>query len=478
MKKISLFYILISLLSCSFWACKEDDIRGGKQLVNDIQSDSVVTLATAKNWFENDYLKNSQASLSNNRVRKTFWERAFMSKMSNGQPLVVVPIEHHKAGQSPNRDTYLWIFKDDFNRYTPKVIEYLSRGESVNNDLSTFTGAMTVRDWEGRLLNGFIFKDGMPAGLLKSVDGEEQLRLQEARNGKGNGTVCDQVWETRGTCTDYYYKVCINGNCTDYTHNGTFCELYEITYPKCYWVEDFPGQTSPYGSASCRCETMLPGDISLSDYEGNYVFAGPKVPITNLTQRFKNVFGIGADGMPKDPKFQYKLTIYIDQPIAKTKALVQTVLPDRKPGHTYLGLEQYNSLTKETKRLVFGFYVQKEWKAGLLLYSAGAWGDDGGSTYDISVSSNLTADQAQKVYDQVAYIGTPEYHITERNCTSVAAAIMNPYVPMPSGKGEIGPLGLGMTPGALGQDIYTNTSTYGPYNLKTGDNLIAPTSTN
>ena len=218
---------------------------------------------------------------------------------------------------------------------------------------------------------------------------------------------------------------------------------------------------------------MLPGGISVHDYNNNLKLVGPKKPIANLKEKLKC---FGANGVPTGNQFKYKMTLYVDQPINKSTNVYQNFSPDRPFGHTYLGLEQYNSETGQTKRLVVGFYIQTEWRAGTLLMSPGAWGEDGNTSYDVSISLNISANQFQNAIDQMGYLGTPSYHITDQNCNHVATNIMAPFLAMPHGVAEIGPLGLGMSSGALGQGFFNNTSTYGQY-MHTGNNLTSPPST-
>jgi hypothetical protein len=223
-----------------------------------------VSIPIAKKWFYDEYLRQQSreaTAASNELFREAFWDRAFMDKMSNGQELVVVPIEHHKQGAPPNTNTYLWIYRHENNNLFARVVEYLS---SVNDtegeiDISNFSGAMSVRNWNGKLLNGFTFKKGKLAGIIESIDGQETQLVENKRRGKINLTICETVEITMDNCTSYYYKVCIPhlGTCTEWNPSGTFCTRYSVNVPQCYWAPDFPGRPNPYSGGGARTSQQV-----------------------------------------------------------------------------------------------------------------------------------------------------------------------------------------------------------------------------
>ena len=185
-KRFARIFILVIIL----FACEKKDLPTLTDKVTD--SMSVVpmefSIHDAKKWVEQDYLvlaKESETKESKKLVRKIFWDLAFMDKMSNGQDVLVVPLEHHELGKDPNVDTYLWIFRNEGN-FSGKVIEYLSsiKEENAQLDISNFSGAMSVRDWNGKLLNGFTFKKGKPTGVLLGVNGQETLLISNIKNAR------------------------------------------------------------------------------------------------------------------------------------------------------------------------------------------------------------------------------------------------------------------------------------------------------
>lgn len=475
MRKIIAKLIYSTLFTLTVLGCNNPDVAtlNNKGTTEILTNRTDISITEAQDWFNNTYLKTDgwiSVKSSKTFIRRTFWNRAYKSKLSNNQDLIIVPIEHHEETTLPNADTYLWIFRNDENNLSVKVVEYLSANKNVakNIDFTHFTGVMTISDWEGNLLNGFVFKDGASTGLLSNLGNRIPRRLSEAKNSKTSGTICNTIWLTRSSCTDFYYKVCINGQCTESTHSYSDCSYYyEIKALQCYWAPDFPWQTMPSTGS-----TTLPGNVEVESFNTYYVIKGPKNRIPNLSQRL-NCFG----SVPSGSRYKYSLTLYVDQARKGTRDLVDISREERKPGHAYVGMEQLDSQTGETKRLVLGFYTQSELAATTGSYTAGAWGDDGNTPYTVSVKVSVTASQFQETIYYLENLGTPAYNLVTNNCTTMAASIISPYLKLPGGSGPIGPLGTGMTPGNLGQDLFNDTATYGPYGLNVGY-LTSPSSIN
>ena len=125
-----------------------------------------------------------------------------------------------------------------------------------------------------------------------------------------------------------------------------------------------------------------------------------------------------------------------------------------------------------------GFYVQNELKALTGVYSGGAWGDDGGTYYAVSLKiDDITPSEFKDVVYFLKAATTPQYHLVTYNCTTFAYQLLSQYEVLPSGKGWIGPLGIGMNPADFGQDLRERSSQYGN-KLTVGNNLTSPTTTN
>jgi hypothetical protein len=219
----------------------------------------------------------------------------------------------------------------------------------------------------------------------------------------------------------------------------------------------------------------FPNLKNLSDqyFLNNYVIAGPERPI-NIAQRL-NCFGT----IPDDPKYKYSVTLYVDQPVNGTREIANFDPSSsyRRPGHTYIGFERYDSSTGQVVRLVAGFYVQTEWIAATGVSTESAWGDDGNTRYDVSLKIDLSASNFKDVIYNIKNLGNPKYNLVDNNCTTFACKVISPYISLPNGKGYIGPLGQGYNPADLGQDLRENAAMYGN-KVTVADNSISPSSTN
>ncbi|AKD53973.1 hypothetical protein SD10_02675 [Spirosoma radiotolerans] len=233
----------------------------------------------------------------------------------------------------------------------------------------------------------------------------------------------------------------------------------------------------PPGDPSNRPPTWkdFPDLKNLSDqyFLSNYVLAGPTRPI-NISQKL-NCFGT----VPDDSKYKYSITLYVDQPVNGTREIANfnPSEPYRRPGHTYLGFERYDSSTGQVIRLVVGYYVQTEWIAATGISTESVWGDDGGTRYDVALKADLSAYDFKNVIYYVKNLGNPKYNLVDNNCTTFACNIISPYISLPNGKGYIGPLGQGYNPADLGQDLRENKAAYGT-KITVADNSTSPISTN
>lgn len=326
-----------------------------------------------------------------------------------------------------------------------------------------FRGRILLYDWNENLLSGKIYKNGKLVATIKPID-------------KGGRRVV--------TCTtysiDYYYQACAGGYCSEWTYNGSESTTVCVE-------TDTNDSSSGSGGYTNSGTSSGPGGSSSNGggdsdpipnpeeqrFLKQYKVLGPGKPL-NLKQKL-NCFGT----IPSGSNYKYSVTLYVDQPQAGTRDIVKHELANipRRPGHTYFGLERLDSNTGEVIRVVAGFYVQSELTAMTGIYTAGAWGDDGNSEYDVSLKVDMTASQFKDVIYFLKNLDTPTYNLVDNNCTTFACHLLSPYISLPAGSGWIGPLGQGKNPADLGEDLREKTSVYGN-KLTTGDGLTSPSTTN
>ncbi|MET7256385.1 hypothetical protein [Dyadobacter fermentans] len=414
----ALAFLLLAIQSCE----KKED-----QAPTPSVNSTDVSIQEARVWFDG-YLKTYQP-INNDFIREDpNWERAKESQMSNGQDLIIVPIEHHSSSKPANPDTYLWVFRNDDNKLTYKVIEFLSSVQSSKNylDVLHLTGAMIVRNWEGNLLNGFTFQNGKPVGVLEKLDGQETQITKDLRSGKANMTICEEVEISRQSCTDYYYKVCVPhlGTCTEWNPNGTFCTTYSWKAPYCYWAPDFPGQTNPSTGGP-----PAPRDIVVA--AGNTAEAIHQNAEWNCFNRQQAA----------------TLSIYVEQPNPGTRDPYSgNIVSGIDVGHSFLSINQ-GGVTR-----IVGFYPTAGGVTPLQPSQAGGLIRDSGHHYDVKIDIYLTGAELNSVLNKIGT--TPStYNLNTYNCTNfVIDAARAAGVNLPATVGKW-PGGAGLNPGDLGEDL-------------------------
>jgi hypothetical protein len=454
MKTISKSLALLMILLVAIIGCDKPDVH--TPLVDRADTtfflSDEVSVPIAKKWFYEEYLKEQERAATNDDskklVRNVYWERARLDTMTNGQDLLIVPIEHHKSGEGANADTYLWIFRYNDNKLNAKVIEYLSSVKDTKSkiDISNFSGAMTVRDWNGKLINGFTFKNNKPVGLLHSVRGVETERIKEAKSGKIDMTICNTVVFRASTCTNFFAKICENGNCSELMPNDTptYCEYYEIIVPQCYWVPDFPGQPNPYSGGTSDLTITSASQITMP---------GISKPAINLRKHL-DCFGTNT------AQSSYKLTVYVAEPMSGTGKTVK----GSDVGHTFIGLEK--TTNGVTIRQVMGFYPNSMGANWVSSHVA----DNGGDSYTVSASWDLSASAFTDAINGMVSSFGMMYDLNQYNCTTAAASVVDAVgLTFPKTESDF-PFGIGkgMSPGQLGRDLRNHQSSSGDVDLDGG----------
>jgi hypothetical protein len=146
---------------------------------------------------------------------------------------------------------------------------------------------------------------------------------------------------------------------------------------------------------------------------GQQVVVAPDTPITNMTQ-YLSIFNtsIGAT-----------ITIYADQPVNNTDRIIS---PNDGVGHAFISIQQ------GTKVVSLGFYPQSS--PGSIIPNtltldptdffptAGAFGNDGGHDYDVSLSVPINAAALANLINGITNVANsnPLYNLGSLNCTDMA----------------------------------------------------------
>ncbi|WP_353718661.1 hypothetical protein [Dyadobacter sp. 676] len=453
MKTISKSLALLMILLAAIMGCDKPEVH--TPLIDRADSTSFlsneVSVPIAKKWFYEEYLKEQERTATNdskNLVRNVYWERARFGKMENGQDLLIIPIEHHQPGEPANADTYLWVFRHKENKLTAKVIEYLSsaKDNDFKVDIEHFSGAMTVRDWNGKLLNGFTYKNNKLVGLLQSVQGVETEMVKGVKSGRIDMTICDVVVFKAGTCTNFFYAICKNGDCTPLQPNSTptYCEFYEIIVPQCYWVPDFPTQPNPNAGG--------PSDLTITS-PSQMTMPGSSHPAINLRKHL-DCFGTNTAAST------YKMTVYVAEPMSGTGKTVK----GSNVGHAFIGLEK--TTNGVITRQVVGFYPNSMGTGWVSSHAA----SNGGDSYTVSASWDLDYQGFTSAINGVISAFGMMYDVNEYNCTTAVASVADAVgLTFPKTETDF-PFGIGkgMSPGQLGKDLRDHQSSSGDLDLDGG----------
>lgn len=351
--------------------------------------------------------------------------------------------------------------KGNANKYY--LAEYVSSESKPDITLSNFTGTASLRNFDDGSISFSRFENGRSASRISGVNARTKACV------------------TYYTCDWYSYDCGVDVSTTT---GQNACQYPAFNPTSC----NSSGRTGTWhlNSSTASPEICTPdptGPVIVlptpgSAFATHYVLQGPTKPITNLASRL-NCFIPFAQHIPGH-RYNNYITIYVDQPVENSNQLFNTS-GFRKPGHTYIALEQtdsYNGVTNR-KRLVFGFYVKSEFQAAIGRTTQGAWGEDGDSPYDVALTRTIGNEGFEAVISYFRNVGTPNYDLATNNCTSVAYDALEGAFEaiggLPPGLQQIGPYGAGSTPGQMGQDIRQKYSSNSRY-FKTSNGAKSPKS--
>ncbi|MGB4773869.1 MAG: hypothetical protein WBP45_01740 [Daejeonella sp.] len=438
MKKIYTFQfnslILLLLLLFSINSCKREELQPEQQPDQSL-------IESSKTYFEKNVLNTTyqatDASAANKSKRQliaktSLWNQAFIKKTSLDDA-VMVPLQHErtlaakdkKATGSPlNIESYLMIYRDKDQQYHTEVITRIpdeNYWNHKNDKAVAFTGTVLIEDWQGNAIKSYLYR--------KENDGVKVYVSKPVQKGdvKVNGNI--SLWICN--CTDWYQDF---GNGWEYV--DTTCDCFE-QYPSggggggTGGGGTGPGDYDPQhgGGGSGGAEGGIVDDenlsLSMQDLESATFVPDPKPSIQNI-DKYINCF---TDGKTAS---SYKLTIYVDQPIAgkndqfllqlKTGIGINITGVIHDVGHTFVAFEKIN--TDGTRvRQVMGFYPEND---PFNTSPKGVIKDDSGHAYDVSYSKTVDAYYFSEALNRVKYdYNNMDYRLSnvvenEYNCTDAA----------------------------------------------------------
>jgi hypothetical protein len=184
--------------------------------------------------------------------------------------------------------------------------------------------------------------------------------------------------------------------------------------------------------------------------DGQDVVVGPDLPITNMAQ-YLSIFDTSQPAV---------LTLSVDQPKSGSHALFNSSDLPARAGHAFITIKQ------GTKARSFGFYPKYTMgsfipmghtSSGIrFIPTLSSFGNDQGHSFDVSISSLITATQLSNTINGIVAIfqSNPLYDLASLNCVDFAIIVFegNTNINIPSSE-SIYSIWDGKTPGTLGEVI-------------------------
>ncbi|WP_419802266.1 hypothetical protein [Mucilaginibacter sp.] len=343
-----------------------------------------------------------------------------------------------------------------------------SNNNWLNGMDKKFSGYIEYRNWDNEVNMVIRISGGKPRHLYNVTVQSNAPGILKPQGLKTNSTMSCVIFRVPDLVI-----VCSNSGswCSEPRFNGTY-SYFQVCQNMDDDDEQFGKNRPPIppnaervsdngsgggGSSSSSSPTVSNGDIANSIYVDN-----GKLPID--PKKRVNCF---TDGKPAS---QYKMTIYVDQPlqgsnepISITKYSGETYKTPNgtlyNVGHTFVGFTKINT-DRTSVTQVMGFYPG----GGVSIRPDGVVKDDGGHGYSISYTSTVSAvefnaalqlvvDNESLAHYQLSTVGG----INEYNCTDAAIHWMweaNVNVPSGTPNGS-----LNTSPGQYGQDLRSVSGT-------------------
>jgi len=226
----------VVLASVMLAACQKTDTAKSSEDLALRTPDALII--SAKNYFINDIVttQSSIASLNNegfgrHQVNKIpLWEKAYIKADDTKGDVVVVPLQYEKplyfktnfgngSTLSIEKQSELWIYKDNSGKYKA-VVRIALPDKTYQDDISkSFAGYLLEEDWTGNSIATYLYDDGKVSLLKKNP-----LPLNSNNTANREGDICYVV---------NWYQCDYIGNGVGYN-----CQLLYSDYIPCEGGDD------------------------------------------------------------------------------------------------------------------------------------------------------------------------------------------------------------------------------------------------
>lgn len=189
------------------WGCQKDlnEMVTEKKLL----SETSVTVAEAKAYFEKHFQKSSQRESHKHNVNAILknkipvWDDAYNKKISFGEA-VVVPLNFEDLNLVVNKEgayvpynqlNYLMIYKDDKTRMKIEWVSLLPDSSWLYGNKDVYTGNILVRNWNGDYIKMYNYKkDGTHQSFgVKPLTGANETKNNRTYDSRPTFTHCMNV---------------------------------------------------------------------------------------------------------------------------------------------------------------------------------------------------------------------------------------------------------------------------------------------
>ncbi|MCF0057818.1 hypothetical protein LXL81_18780 [Dyadobacter sp. CY356] len=179
--------LLIALLfTLAFVACQKDG-------ENTSISPTLLTIESAKEWLKSN---TSTARIGSTTILNDdlLWKYAIVENMKGEKKdkVVVVPILYSRDSKL-TQIKQIWIYDNNKGIRTARIFEYLYETKNdFKNNLKNFSGALLVRDMEGKFLGGLKIKKNRIEGLISEIttaNGNKEV-MQQKKEARTDGFLC------------------------------------------------------------------------------------------------------------------------------------------------------------------------------------------------------------------------------------------------------------------------------------------------
>jgi hypothetical protein len=381
------------------------------------------TIANTKSWFE-DYKSNVTFDPLYKNL-EYHWEKASVRVLYDNTSFIVVPIDNLGQDKDYKREMVLYFFpKKDLDGFSITLFETIpDKKYHIDNNglinLDTFEGFMIESNLETGFEQGASFKNGLPIEQIVKTT-KQNNKIDNKETSKMNTDVpilLNTVTVPAYQATQMAYLFIVNygyGNRYSYESALEFLRQNSYLIPYHY--------IPPYSGSSSQTNTNSIKTLSVT------TFFTPN--ITDVKKELKCF----------DQSSGAKLTIYADQSVNGSRQLTANI------GHTFIGITQ-NDVTRNV-----GFYPESP-NASLLSSQTSQIHDNSTSTYDVSITIDISATQLKSI---VSYIENypKSYDLNKFNCTDFGIQVMSlGGLALPKTEGSWGILFKGHNPNDLGEDM-------------------------